>query len=183
MLLLPNVIRYSTRFALFCAGLMLMSACTPTLNWREVRFEAPDGTTLKAELPCKPDVAMRKQQLGSFQIELSMMGCLAGDTTFTLSRIPLVDPLSAPKVLAAWQAAAAANVKATPAPLSIVTVSGASAWPAAARGTLVGEATPAQMLWFSKQTSTGLTLYQAALYGKPPSNEAENTFFESLQLQ
>jgi hypothetical protein len=39
------------------------------------------------------------------------------------------------------------------------------------------------MLWFAKQTATGLTLYQVALYGKQPSNEAITTFFESLQLQ
>jgi hypothetical protein len=39
------------------------------------------------------------------------------------------------------------------------------------------------MLWFAKQTVTGVTLYQAALYGKQPSNEAIATFFESLQLQ
>jgi hypothetical protein len=183
MLLLPIFVRFSARFALFCAGLLLMSACTPTLNWREVRFEVPDGTTLKAELPCKPDVATRKQQLGGFQVELSMMGCLAGDVTFTLSRIPLSDPLSAPKILAAWQAAVAANVQAKPVPTTPTTVTGAGAWPPAARVTLTGTATQAQMLWFAKQSSTGITLYQAAAYGKPASTEAATIFFESLQLQ
>jgi hypothetical protein len=179
---MPALKKYLS-FTLLLTCWVLISACTPTLNWREVRFEAPDGTTLKAELPCKPDAATRKQQLGGSQVELSMMGCLAGDATFTLSRIPLVDPLSAPTVLAAWQAAAEANVQARPTLAAAATVAGAGTWPPAARVTLLSTATQAQIIWFAKQSSTGLTLYQAALYGKEPSNEAATTFFESLQLQ
>jgi hypothetical protein len=164
------------------ALILLLCACTPALNWRDVQLESPDGSILKAALPCKPDNATRKQQLGGFQVDLSMMGCSVKDITFTLSRIPLVDPLSATKVLAAWQAAAVVNVKADPAPSSSVAVSGAGAWPQATRVTLTGSATQAHMLWFAKQSRDGLTLYQAALYGKQPSHEAVTTFFESLQL-
>ena len=115
-------------------------------------------------------------------VELSMMGCVANDVAFTLSRIPLSDPLSAPKVLAAWQAAAAANVKATPTPTKPFNVAGAGAWPPAAHVTLAGAATQAQMLWFAKQSSSGLTLYQAAVYGRELNSEAMDAFFESLKL-
>jgi hypothetical protein len=181
MLSSPNIVRARLFFSLIllCA---LSAACTPTLNWREVRLEAADGSTLKAELPCKPDNATRKQQLGDVQVELSMMGCLSNETMFTLSRIPLSNPLDAPKVLAAWQAAAMANVNAKDVPRTGVAISGASAWPPAVRVTLVGTATQAHMLWFAKQTAAGLTLYQAAVYGKQPSSEAITPFFESLQL-
>ncbi len=170
-------------FSIFCALLLFITACTPALNWRDVRLESADGSTLKAALPCKPDAATRKQQLGEILVDLSMMGCAANDVTFTLSRIPLVDPLSATRVLAAWQAAAVANVKAMPTLTTPITVSGAGAWPPAARVTLTGTTTQAQILWFAKQSSAGLTLYQAAVYGKQPNNEAIKTFFESLQLQ
>ncbi len=176
-------IKKFTQFAFLCASLLIISACTPALNWREVRFESADGSTLKAELPCKPDTATRKQQLNSVQVELSMMGCVANETTFTLSRIPLSNPLEAPKVLAAWEAAAAANVKAAPVPSTAATVAGAGAWPIASRVTLTGTTTQAQILWFAKQSRDGLTLYQAAVYGKKASSEAITTFFESLQLQ
>lgn len=179
---MPSTQRFAY-FAFFCAYLSLISACTPALNWREVRFESTDGSTLKAVLPCKPDTATRKQQLGGIQVDLSMMGCVANETTFTLSRMPLVNPLDAPKVLAAWQAAAAANVKANPAPSMTATVAGAGAWPIASRVTLTGTTTQAHMLWFAKQSLDGLTLYQAAVYGKQPNNEALTSFFESLQLQ
>jgi hypothetical protein len=173
------------------ALILLLCACTPALNWRDVRLEDANGSALKAALPCKPDHATRKQQLGDIQVDLSMMGCVANEATFTLSRIPLSNPLDAPKVLAAWQAAGAANVKAKPATTTAAAVSGAGAWPPAARVTLEGNISQgttqgtiqAHMLWFAKQTATGVTLYQAALYGKQPSNEAVTTFFESLQLQ
>ena len=175
--------RQFSRKLLSSALILLLCACTPALNWRDVRLEAIDGSTLKAALPCKPDQATRKQQLGDVQVELSMMGCVANETTFTLSRVPLTNPLDAPKVMAAWQVAAVTNVGAKPAPLTAASVLGAGAWPAATRTTLAGPAIQAHMLWFAKQTATGVTLYQAALYGKQPSNEAITTFFESLQLQ
>jgi hypothetical protein len=182
MFLTKSFVRIA-RFPLFCALLLLITACTPALNWRDVRLESADGSALKAALPCKPDAATRKQQLGGIQVDLSMMGCVVNDATFTLSRIPVLDPLSAPKVLAAWQAAAVANMKAVATPTIPAIVAGAGAWPPAARVTLAGVTTQAQIIWFAKQSSTGLTLYQAALYSKQPSNEAATTFFESLQLQ
>lgn len=165
------------------ALILLLCACTPVLNWREVRLESADGSTLKAALPCKPDTATRRQQLANIQVELSMMGCVANETTFTLSRIPLSNPLDAPKVLAAWQAAGVTNLEAKNAPLVTTTVPGAGAWPPAVRVTLVGKTTQAQMLWFAKQTATGVTLYQAAMYSKQSANETIATFFESLELQ
>jgi hypothetical protein len=167
--------------------ILLLCGCTPALNWREVRQESPDGSTLKAALPCKPDVATRQQKLENIQVELSMMGCIANETTFTLSRIPLDNALDVPKVLAAWQTAAVTNLNAKNAPLVAISVTGASAWPAATRVTLEGAANQAHMLWFAKQTATGVSLYQAAMYGnqlnKVLSKEASTTFFESLQLQ
>ncbi len=174
---------YSSRKLIHIILILLLSACTPTLNWREVCLESVDGSTLKAAMPCKPDHATRKQQLSNIQVDLSMMGCIANEITFTLSRIPLTNPLDAPKVLAAWQTAAATNIGAKAVPMLATTVSGAGAWPAAAKITLTGAAVQANMLWFAKQTPAGVTLYQAALYGKQPSNEAITTFFESLQLQ
>jgi hypothetical protein len=177
-------------FILLFSSLFL--ACTPTLNWREVRFESADGNALKVALPCKSDTATRKQKLSDVQVELSMMGCVVGGATYTLSRIPLTNPLDAPKILTAWQAAAVTNVgvkQVADKPVDMVSakVSGAGTWPPAVRVTLNGTAIQAHMLWFAKQTDAGLTLYQAAVYDKQPSSEATTdvvaTFFESLELQ
>jgi hypothetical protein len=179
----------TTATALGVLGVLLLTttACTPKLNWREVRLESASGSALKAQLPCKPDAATRKQLLGNIQVELSMMGCVADKATFTLSRIPLTDPLTAPQVLAAWQAAAISGLNAKPAPLRGIKLAGASAWPATARVTLAGTTAQAELAWFAQQTPAGLTLYQAGIYVNAPAKQldadAVTTFFESLQIQ
>lgn len=185
MLLHPQTYR-----KLFYMALTLMlCACTPSFNWRDVRLESADGSALKAALPCKPDTAIRKQQLGDIKVDLSMTGCAANDMTFTLSSIPLKNALDAPTVLAAWQAASLRNMRTKPAGAIAIpaVVLGASAWPPAVWQTLDGEVSQAHIQWFAKQSASGVTLYQAAMYGKQLSNEsakqASATFFESLQLQ
>lgn len=189
MLLRLQTNRKWAHLALILLLSSLFLACTPTFNWREVRLESDDGSTLKASLPCKPDTATRKQRLAEIQVDLSMTGCVANETTFTLSRIPMTNPLNAPKVLAAWQAATVANVRAKPAGTITIpaVVSGASAWPPVVWQTIDGEVTRAHIVWFAKQTATGVNLYQAAIYGKQLSSESSkegvNPFFESLQLQ
>lgn len=181
------------------AGIWLVG-CSPTLNWREVRLESTDGgSTLVAYLPCKPDRATRQQDLGGERVELRMMGCEAGGATFTLARINLVNPVLAPQVLAAWQAATLANLRAPPPvpqlhgalPAQPISIQGASVWPPATRMTVQGRDRNLQVVWFAKQGTTGVALYQAALYGPlsgsdPNSTHAFNsamiTFFESLHL-
>lgn len=171
---------------LFCSALILfLCACTPALNWRDIRWQSADGSALKAILPCKADQATRQQHMENFKVDLSMMGCVANETTFTMSRITLTSPLDAPKVLAAWQAASMRNIRPKPSGVLAIaaTVSGASAWPPTGRQAIDGEVTQAHMLWFAKQTASSLTLYQAATYSKNMSDEATTTFFESIQVQ
>ena len=57
-----------------------LSACTPTFNWREVRFDQAGVTAL---LPCKPDRAARLVQLAGQQVSTHMAGCEAGGAMFT----------------------------------------------------------------------------------------------------
>ncbi len=179
---------------IYSISLIALVACTPSHNWREVRFEAVDGGTVVALLPCKPDKATRPQVLGGERLELSMMGCSVGDdqagATFTLSRLPLKTAGSAPRVLAAWQAATAANLGdmgAGEPNAQSITVPGAGAWPPATRTSIVGKATHGQIVWFGKQNGVDMVLYQAAIYSKrrstkPLHADVANTFFESLRF-
>ncbi|MDO8456392.1 MAG: hypothetical protein Q7T07_05705 [Burkholderiaceae bacterium] len=188
-------VRYS---ALMVIGILLFG-CSPTLNWREVRFESADGSTLIALLPCKPDSATRQQNLGGENVDLSMMGCETGGATYTLARINLANPVLATKVLAAWQAATLANVRAPQPvpqphgapPAQAISIRGASVWPPAMQMMVQGQSRHVQVVWFAKQNPTGVVLYQAALYAPLPGSEpsstsalhaAASTFFESLHL-
>ena len=170
--------------------LATLSACSPSLDWREVRFEgelqASDVSPLMALLPCKPDRATREQSVGGERVSLSMMGCPAAGATFTLSRMVLKNSANVPQVLAAWQAAAQANMTKQSNAAQPETwpfkVRGASGWPAAVRMSLSAN----QFAWFAQLAGPDIVLYQAAIYGsqdaKPLAAGATDTFFESLRL-
>ena len=82
------------------AGLLTVTACSPTLNWREVRLDA--GVSLL--LPCKPDKAQKQVPLGPQPTTLNMLGCEAGGSTFAVAVAELSDPAQVAEVLSQWQA-------------------------------------------------------------------------------
>jgi hypothetical protein len=89
------------------AALLVLAACTPSLNWRQVQV-----AQLAALLPCKPDHAERQVELLGEQRSLSMWGCEAGGSLFAVSRMPLSSGTPPEALMAAWQAAAVRNVRA-----------------------------------------------------------------------
>ena len=84
--------RMNTRFvwprAGRCAMLLAsgLAACTPTYDWRETK--AP-GAAVVAMFPCRPDRFSRPVQLAGARVQMLLLSCSAGDTTFALSH-PLV---------------------------------------------------------------------------------------------
>jgi hypothetical protein len=196
---MPCLLRHHF-FVCFLAVLALQTACTPALDWREVRFEgampASQAGQLNAVLPCKPDRATREQTVGGQKVQLSMMGCKAAGATFTLSRMVLATPASAPQVLAAWQTASLGLPNGAVVATQPIKILGASAWPPAGQthlpsaGVSVDAAMKAakmsgQIAWFAQTADAELVLYQAAIYGSEagaPSADAIATFFDSLRL-
>ncbi len=161
--------------------LLLLAACNPVFNWREVR---PDNTALTVLLPCKPDKAQRSVPLGGRPTELAMLGCDAGDATFAVAVATLDDAAQAAPVLAGWQTATLANLKAAgggqPSPLKLP---GADPLPPAvlvrASGQRAnGRAVQSQAAYFSQ----GRQVFQAVIYADRMDPEVAETFFSSLQL-
>ena len=152
----PLLPRVSALFVL--AASLLLPACSPAFNWRDVR---PDNTALSLLLPCKPDKAQRSVPLGGLPTELAMLGCEAGGATFAL-----------------------ANMKASgPAQITPLKVSGASVQPPAvlvqASGQRAdGQAVTSQAAYFAQ----GNQLFQAVIYSGKLQPEVAETFFSSLKL-
>ena len=177
-------------YTCFLAVLALQTACTPALDWREVRFEgatpASQASQLNAVLPCKPDRATREQTVGGQKVQLSMMGCKAAGATFTLSRMVLASPAAAPQVLAAWQTASLGLPSGAAVATQPIKILGASAGPPAIQATVMKAAKMSgQIAWFAQTADAELVLYQAAIYGSEagaPSADAIATFFDSLRL-
>ena len=168
------------------AALLALTACSPALNWREVR---PDNTRLSLLLPCKPDKAEKIVPLGGQPTTLTLLGCDAAGATFAVAVADLGDPARAAPVLAQWQSLTLAHMKAGPVgsgasqrlPLKLP---GAAAQPAAVRVVAQGQradgtAVRGQAAYFAQ----GSQVFQAVIYATEITPEAAETFFSSFKFQ
>ena len=164
-------------------ALLTLAACSPALNWREVR---PEGTRLNLLLPCKPDKAQKVVPLGGRATPLAMLGCDADGATFAVAIADVGDAAQAASVLALWQDLALANMKAAPAsrqPLPLK-VPGASPGTPATRLQAQGQradgtAISGQAAYFAQ----GSQLFQVVMYAPNISPEVAETFFSSLKFE
>ena len=164
--------------------LLMLAACAPPFNWRDVR---PDNTRLSLLLPCKPDHAKRTVPLAGKAVELTMVGCDAGGATFAVAVANLDDAASVAPVLAQWQALTLANMKASPMPQSGevvgLRISGAGLQPPPvlikARGQRAdGSPVSGEAAYFAQ----GSQVFQAVMYADKVALEASETFFSSLKF-
>ena len=163
------------------AAALTLTACSPSLNWRQVRSDAAPLTLL---LPCKPDRAQKEVPLGGVPVTLSMLGCEADGVTFAVSVADIGDTTRASAVLAQWQALTLAHMRAQAPNLQPAKVPGAGTDPAPvrvqARGQQAdGRAVEGQALYFAR----GSLLVQAVVYAPRIAPEAADTFFGGLALQ
>ncbi|MDP3605606.1 MAG: hypothetical protein Q8R59_07675 [Polaromonas sp.] len=169
-------------------AVLVLAACNPTFNWREVR---PDNTALSLLLPCKPDKAEKTVPLGGQPVSLRMLGCDAGDATFAVAVADIGDVSRAEAVLAQWQALTLANMKAGPAgtgpgatqvtpfrPAGMA--GGAPALMVKSSGQRAdGQAVAGQAAYFSR----GSQLFQVVLYAGVINAEVAETYFSSLKFE
>lgn len=167
----------------FVAVLFTLAACNPTFNWREVRVES---APLKAMLPCKPDKGARTVPMAGRPVELKLLTCDTGGATFAILVGDIVDPLRAGEVLAQWQAATLANLRATGASVrqQPFLPAGAMALPqslrvAAAGQRADGSAVESQAAYFAR----GSQVVQAVIYAARVTPEAADSFFDGLAFE
>ena len=169
-------------------SLLLLSACNPALNWREIRIK---DSALVAMLPCKPDAGARTVPLGGRDVSMHMTGCDAGGATFAVAHATVDAASAAPTVLAQWRRATLANMAAVSSrdlPLNAATpaVLGSAA-NAPMRVTAEGQrkdgsAVAMQGVWFAKDAQ----VFHAVVYAErisPDVSEAAETFFSGLKFQ
>jgi len=171
------MLRYSV--PVFCVALLL-GACSPALNWREVR--AGDGE-LKALLPCQPDRGVRRQSLGPQEVELRMLGCEAGGALFAIAVADLGAQGVGQAAQVQWQARMLANMQATSPSVVPMKIRGAGTEVTpqriSARGVRPdGSPVEVQAVWFMR----GTRLYHAALYADKVSEAMTEPFFDGLEL-
>lgn len=157
------------------------AACSPALDWREVR---PPGAAALLLFPCKVHSETRPVRLGIGTVAMTLSACDAGDTTFALAHADVVDPSSVGAALDGLARAAAANVGATVGgegePLQ---VDGMTPHPAARHWRFEGRRPDGRLVQERVAVfSRGTRVYQVTMLGEALDDGAAQTFFDSLQL-
>jgi hypothetical protein len=165
---------------LCAAACLALAACTPTLDWREVR---PAGGGVLALFPCRPLQDARTVPLAGAPAKVDLQSCQAAGATFALSFTDVQDPARVATTIEALRTAAAGNLGGTPVVAGAAAVSGMTPNPQAQRvrvdgrfpdGTAVRE----DLLFFVK----GTVVYQATVLGARVDAAAVDSFFDGLKL-
>lgn len=95
--------------AFFAAGLAALGACTPALNWREIRLDE----SARVALPCRPQKDERPVMLAGRSVQLRLRACEAGQVVWAVSSAQVADPGHAQAVAAELQRSLVDNLQGT----------------------------------------------------------------------
>ena len=143
-----------------------LSACQPSLNWRNVQM--PE-TTLSFELPCKPDKTTKPVTMDGQTLELSVVGCDAGDAVWAVMSAKLSANADRTELLKGWRQATLQNMRATQIEDAAWMPGRITALPGAlrlnARGTTAkGEPVHAHAVWFAHLEGDSVRVVHAVVY-------------------
>lgn len=158
------------------------AACTPALDWRDVR---PEGAGLLTLFPCKPAAHTRRLVLAGGLTEMTLYACSARGTTYAVGFADVGQPQLVARALAEMLSAAARNIAATGAPAaSPLRIEGMLATPQAVRHALSGQLDDGRQV--QEQVAVfarGTLVFQATMVGAKLDTDAVETYFGALRLQ
>lgn len=166
--------------ALLIAAMLLVSACSPALNWREVRGSDAPFSVL---LPAKPATHARPIDLNGLKVTMNMTAAEANGVSFAVGSVMLADPAQHAKALAAMQTAMVRNIRGEIKREQTVRLADGSAATEIEAVGRVGKQGQAVLL-AGRFAGKGAWVVQAVVIGEPDklSREALETFLGSLRL-
>jgi len=166
---------------------LILSACSPAQNWRDIAFE---GSGLKAQLPCKPDRTTRTVPLGGLSVDLQVAGCESGTAMVAVMTAALPAGSDAVAVLSGWQKATMENARVNPAS----TIGQQQVWHRPGHLPLTssqrvqamglknnGEPVAMDAVWGAVTEGERLRVVHAVVYDRKIQPEMANTLFESIK--
>jgi hypothetical protein len=163
-----------------CLSAALLCACSPVLDWRQVK---PAGMGLEALFPCRPANLARHVELQDRRLEMVVHACTAAHHTFAVGSLVMPDVREVPAVLDALREAAARNLGDAAQSAQPFEVLGMTPNPRAGLSILTGRrpdgsAVVEHVLVFAR----GERVYQAMVVGNKPDAETVAAFFAGLKL-
>ena len=157
------------------------AACTPALDWREVRLESAG---LVALFPCKPDRQVRRLPLAGTVVEMSLWACSAAGVTYAVGYADVGEPERVARALDELAASAARNIGSVGLPGSVpLRVAGMTPNLQARRQTLTGQMADGLTAHETVAVfARGARVYQATIVGAHLDRDAVEVFFGALRL-
>lgn len=167
------------RIGLTLVALVLGSACSPELNWRQWRAEEAGLSQL---FPCRPVRQQRSLQLAGRDVVLALHVCDAGQVSWSVALADMGDPAVVPAALDALIEAAHVNLGAPRAPAAVPPVPGDASLAPAGRYTLRGQSPDARPLEAAMRVyAKGTWVIQATALGPRLPADAIETFLGSAR--
>lgn len=160
---------------------MLLAACSPKYDWREVRGNSAPFVVV---LPTKPASHTRSINLDGVQVEMTMTAAEVDGVTFAVGVAQLPDAMQAQKALVAMKTALVRNIGGTIRQEKASTVNGVPAIDIEATGTGTPGAAQ-QRLMLARFIAQDRHAYQLVVVGKESAVErdAADVFFTSFKLK
>jgi hypothetical protein len=161
------------------AGLTgLLAACSPALDWRELR---PEGFGLVLTLPCRPAIASRRLTLAGEAVALGLQACSADRATYAIASALLSDPAAVPAALDQLASASLANVDGRIVAERPAQVPGMTPQAGARQLRISGHLSDGQEVEIDTVVfAHGLRVYQASVVGG--AGDGRQALFDSLQI-
>lgn len=158
----------------------LLAACSPSLNWREVR---PEGTELLLMFPCKPEQQTRAISAPGAPAEarMGLARCEAAGLGFSLSWSDVPDPAQLSPSLKQMREAVTAGLKLPASEPQALQLTGMTPSPEAvsvALGAVGSKGQQARLAVFAR----GLRVYQVLMVGPRADAAAWEGFLGSIKL-
>jgi hypothetical protein len=162
--------------------LALLCACSPALDWREVR---PDGAAASLMLPCKPASHARKLRLAGAEVKLTLYACNANGATWAIGFADMADPALVTPALQELASSASGNVAssaaAAPRPWA---PPGATPNLASQRLSVRGQLPDGKAVQMEAGVfAVGTQVLQASHLAAKPDAEAVAQFFEQIKVR
>ena len=162
------------------ALLPLLVACTPALDWREVRAQ---DDALDALSSCRPECRARIVAIAGAHARTEMAVCEAGRSTYAIGFVDLRDPAAVTGALEGLRSGAVGNVAGAAPHVTPFALRGTTRNSEAERLPVEGRlsvGTPVQehAVFFVQ----GLRVYQASVIGAAPVPEAVEVFIAGLEF-
>ncbi|MEO8526176.1 MAG: hypothetical protein ABI460_15730 [Caldimonas sp.] len=157
----------------------MLVACSPSLDWRDVR---PQDSGVTMLFPCRPDPHERSVRMAAVDLRMQMVSCNAAGATFSLVYVDAPQAAQGAPLLAELRARAAANVGGTAVARTFL-VPGATPNEQSAALRIEGRLPDGRrVIEHAAFFARGLRLYQVTAIGETVSPDAVETFFGAVKV-